>query len=219
MGKFCFTCVAVTYFLAGCGLRGVREPDPPEPVPSPDSYGPSMLELRMSEVIPVGDSVWYLVSDVRCRTDGRWCAVQPIADIDVAAWSIEPGENLAITPDGELIARHVGHTTVRVSIGTRSASAKVAIIPLVASFRWEPDITHAAVGDTIRIQAIARDAHGIITAIIPAARVTGPGALSVHLIPGGLRGTLLIPHGAGTVRVIAELGHHIAEIEVVVGAR
>jgi len=147
------------------------------------------------------------------------CGEQPIGEIDLAAWSVEPTANLALTTDGELIARRVGQTTVRVTVGSQSATAEVMIIPTVASFLWEPAVKHAIVGDTIRIQAIARDEHGIITGIVPAARITGSAAPAVHLIRGGVRGTILIPHGPGVIEVVAELGRHTARTQIVVEAR
>jgi hypothetical protein len=75
-----------------------------------------------------------------------------------ARWSIADATVAVISPDGRLVARRPGRTSVVAKYGHATAKATIDVLPeAVHEFRLSPAGPNVAVGNLVTLQAISSD--------------------------------------------------------------
>lgn len=217
-------CLALCGGPTGCHSR----PLPVHPfVLQKDSLGTGYRELKLhfaptSEydlepgtrpLIGVGDSLWLRIDSYQCSRD--ICGLDlPTTRRTVFDWSSSAPCLASVDSLGVLVGRHVGTTRITAVRGITRLSQDVRVIPPVARLAWHPYPSHARVGDTLRLVAIAHDSGGAPLLSVPLAFLQGA---VTYPAPAAAGDTLVVVlSGAGTFRAVALLGRRRAEAVVVV---
>jgi hypothetical protein len=181
------------------------------------AQGREELLLDMTPIVAVGDTI--LVEVTRRHCDGDFCSQSLGRESwsSSATWSVDRPD-IATLVDGRLVSQRPGTVRVSTSSGDTVLRRDIEVIRAVARFSWEPSLTRAHVGDTIRIKAIARDSVGRAIRVIPASRIDGGEASAP--VPsvswGGPNGTVLVASGPGQLVVTAMLGRRSAVLKMII---
>ena len=205
--------------LAGCRLAARAETWPPpylRQFPSPN--GRIEVTLVASPIFPVGDTVPIGIGRRQCH--GDVCAEFGDPSKPDAVWTVDRPEVVTLIR-GRLVARRPGRVCVTAASGDTVLHRNLEVIPPVARFEWEPGLTRARVGDTIRVRAVARDSLGRAIRVIPASSVEGGiGSAPTQILSWeGPDGTVLVANGPGQLVVSATLGRRSAILRMVIDER
>jgi hypothetical protein len=117
-----------------------------------------------------------------------------------------------------LIGLRAGAVWVTVSKADTVLRRRIEVLPAVATFSWEPVVTAARVGDTIRARAVARDsAGGFVKALGAHSRVAGAGSAEVSTLRwSGPDGTVVVPSSPGVLELRTTLGARTAVLRATI---
>ena len=197
----------------------------------PVASGRLELELSVEDFISIGDTIPVRMERRRCSNDV--CGRSFDYDSEPWTWTATPA-NLAtlsfveaqtrpmISDVGSrLVGQGLGVITIRASKGDTVLSRHVEIVRPVSTLAWEPDITSARVGDTIRTRAVARDAEGrVVLNIRGFRRILKNGHAAVSELQwNDASGATVVASGPGVIELQSTMGRHSALLRVTITAR
>jgi hypothetical protein len=193
-------------------------------LPTPRPIDPQSFRLTLTcfgprqALLARGDQI-QLVVGLLGGERGSWSCVRP-RDPSLIRWSSSDTMVARITASGRVHGRASGTTTVRAEYRGYSAEREVRVIPPVRAVAWEPASATIAVGDTVRLEAVARDSTGRpVERLLPLAvgELEEQGGELVAFHPEG--GVLVLGVRPGRLVLVAVLAHRADTAVVLVHAR
>ena len=168
-------------------------------------------------MLAVGDRLPFALGLLRGER-GMWTCTAPAPT--TVRWSSSDPKIAAVSAEGEVFGVAPGRAMIRAEYGAEFTEREVRVMPPVKSLVWLPAETTVAVGDTVRLHAIAKDSAGVaLERLLPLA--LGPldeqaGELKAFDRAGGVVVRGVRP---GRLLLLAELAHRLDTALVVVHLR
>jgi hypothetical protein len=204
---------------------------------------PDLFAPRLTLNLPLEPTKQYLAAGDTLTASASICAYRGDVGIcdDLAApkelttrvrfaWQTSDSDVVAVTSAGQLSAKHPGQATLSaqpdsaslemingtgVRFHPREASIQLTVVPTVSTLAWEPAARTLHAGDTLRLTAVGRDAHGRLVVRVPLGAVEMPpgGALDVAGWDD-TTGVRISGDVGESIVLLAAIGSRTAEAEV-----
>ena len=192
--------VAIAMLVLSCGDTPVEPAPLPAPVPTTVTVGPGSAALNA-----IGETARF-TAEVRDQNG------QVMAGAAVA-WTTSGASVAAVDASGQVTAMANGTATITATAGSASGTAAVTVAQVVTAVALSPPAdTLVALGDTVRLVAVATDANGHAVAAVTEFVWSSSDTLVVVVDSAGL----LTAVGGGTTTVTAAASQVAGAVAVTV---